>query len=473
VRDFSQRKFREQVSFLRRQFLQEGDLPFASVLSEKTIAPALQAIEAVWKDRIYTPLVTLWVFLGQVISADHSCRAAVARLISHRISRGQEACSSLTGAYCQARSRLPEKFFSIVTCLVGRKLDSNANSKWLRKGRRVYMFDGTTVTMPDTPENQAAYPQIYNQKPGLGFPIARIGAIISLSCGAVLDLGFCRYAGKGQGEVSLLRRMWDILSPGDILLADRLMSNWTSIVMLQERGLELVSRLNKANRQADFRRGKRLGKDDHVVHWRKPSSIRSIDWKTYKSLPEFLMIRETRFRVEQRGFRTKAIVVVTTLLDPKTMTKDDLAELYRAKWNNELDLRSIKTTMQMDVLRCKTPELVHKEVWTHILAYNLIRTIMAQAAVKHDIEPRTISFKGTLQTLEAFQPLIDFQGCRGTSFRVSLYQQILDSIALHRVADRPDRFEPRKRKGKPLRFDKMTRPRWVLKREMAKGVGGI
>lgn len=290
MRDFNQRRSWEQVSFLKRQFLQEGDLPFTSVLSEKTIAPALQAIEAVWKDRIYTPLVTLWVFLGQVISADHSCRAAVARLIAHRVSQGQVACSPLTGAYCQARSRLPEKFFSTVTCLVGRMLDSSADSRWLWKGCRVYMFDGTTVTMPDTPENQAVYPQVYNPKPGLGFPIARIGAIISLSCGAVLDFGFCRYAGKGQGEVSLLRKMWDILSPGDILLTDRLMANWTGIVMLQERGLELVNRLNRANRRADFRRGKRLGKDDHVVRWRKPSSIRSVDWKTYKSLAEFLTI---------------------------------------------------------------------------------------------------------------------------------------------------------------------------------------
>jgi hypothetical protein len=462
--------FREQFGFLRRQFLQEGDLPFASVLSEETITPALEAIDVVWKDRIYTPLVTLWAFWGQVISADHSCRAAVARLIAHRVSRGQGVCSAKTGAYCQARKRLPEKFFSAVACLVGRALHSKVDPKWLWKGRRVYMFDGSTVTMPDTPENQQAYPQIYNQKPGLGFPIARIGAIISLSCGAVLNFGICRYAGKGQGEVSLLRRMWGLLSPGDILLADRLMSNWTNIVMLQQRGVELVSRLNKAHRKADFRRGKRLGEGDHIVCWRKPNSIRSLDRKTYNSLPEFLTIREVRFRVEQPGFRTKSIIVVTTLLDPKQTTKDDLAFLYRARWNNELDLRSIKSTMQMDVLRCKTPELVHKEIWTHLLAYNLIRTIMAQAATKHEIEPRTISFKGALQTLEAFQPLIDFQGHRGASFRAHLYQQLLDSIARHRVADRPDRFEPRKRKGRPVRFEQMTRPRWELKREMANGV---
>ena len=465
--------FREQFGFLRRQFLQEGDLPFTNVLSEETITPALEAIDVVWKDRIYTPLVTLWAFLGQVISADHSCRAAVARLIAHRVSRGQGVCSAKTGAYCQARKRLPEKFFSAVACLVGRALDSKVDPKWLWKGRRVYMFDGTTVSMPDTPENQKAYPQTYNQKPGLGFPIARIGAIISLSCGATLNLGFCRYAGKGQGEVSLLRRMWDILRPGDVLLTDRLGSNWTGIVLLKQRGVDSVSRLNKATRKADFRRGKRLGKEDHIVRWRKPSSIRSVDWKTYKSLPEYLTIRETRIRVEQPGFRTKSIIVVTTLLDPEQTTKEDLAFLYRARWNNELDLRSIKSTMQMDVLRCKTPELVHKEVWTHILAYNLIRTIMAQSASKHNIEPRTISFKGALQTLEAFQPLIDFQGHRGTSFRVTLYQRLLDSIALHRVADRPDRFEPRKRKRKPPRFEQMTKPRWESKREMAKGVSNI
>ena len=473
MRDFSQGRLRQQISFLRRQFLQDGELPFTDVLSEKTIAPALDEIEACWKDRIYSPLVTLWVFVSQVISADHSCRAAVARLITHRVSRRQRACSPKTGAYCQARDRLPERFFSTVTCLVGRALDSQSDPAWLWKGRRVYMFDGSTVTMPDTPENQQAYPQLYNQKPGLGFPIARIGALTSLSCGAIVNLGICRYAGKGQGEVSLLRRMWGILSPGDILLADRLLANWTGIVRLQQRGLELVSQLNKANRRADFRKGIRLGRDDHLVRWRKPNSIRSVDRPTYNSLPDSLLIREVRFRVGQRGFRTRSIVVVTTLLDPKQTTREDLACLYRARWHNELDLRSIKSTMQMDVLRCKTPERVHKEIWTHVLAYNLIRTVMAQAACRHDIEPRTISFKGALQTLEAFQPLIDFQGHRSSSFRQHIYQQLLDSIVQHRVADRPDRFEPRQKKCRHRKVEWMTKPRWELKRQMAKGVRNI
>jgi len=470
MRHFNQGRFRQQVNFLRRQFLQDGNLPFSKVLSGEIVEQALTAVGVVWNDSIYTPLVTLWIFLGQVLSADHSCRAAVARLIAHRVSQAQRPCSPETGAYCQARKRLPEKFFAAVACLVGRALDRGVDPKWLWKGRRVYMFDGTTVSMPDTPANLKAYPKTYNQKPGLGFPLARIGTITSLACGAILNVGFCRYAGKGQGEVSLLRRMWDILRPGDVLLADSLMSNWAGIVMLKERGFELVSRLNKANRKANFRKGIRLGDDDHIVRWRKPTSIRSVDWQTYKSLPDELTIRETRIRVEQPGFRTKTIVVVTTLLDPEETTKEDLALLYRARWNNELDLRSIKSTMQMDVLRGKTPELVRKEVWTHVLAYNLIRTIIAQAASKHSKEPRSISFKGAIQTLEAFQPVIAIQGHRNSAVRMYLYQQLLDAIATHQVADRPDRFEPRLRKRRPKHYAFLRKPRAVIKREMAKRV---
>jgi hypothetical protein len=464
------RRFQQQLNFLRRQFLQEGGLPFSDVLSEGVVAQALAAVGVRWTDRIYSPLVTLWVFLGQVLSADSSCRAAVARLIAHRLSQGQRPCSAETGAYCQARQRLPESFFARVACSVGRALDAQVERRWLWQGRRVYLFDGTTVLMPDTPQNQAAYPQVYNQQPGLGFPIARIGALISLSCGAIVNLGCCRYAGKDQGEVSLLRRLWDVLKPGDVLLTDCLMSNWLNICLLQPRGVELVSRLNKSKRTADFRRGRRLGPDDHLVRWQKPTSIRSLDRRTYRSLPEFVTVREARIRVAQRGFRTKVIVVVTTLLDPRQASKEDLAALYRARWHNELDLRTIKSTMQMRDLRCKTPELVHKEVWTHALAYNLIRTIMAQAAQQHGLEPRSISFKATMQTLAAFQPLIAYRAAQHTAERWRLYQHLLDAIATQRVADRPDRYEPRLKKHRRNHYGWLTKPRAEIKRQMAKGV---
>lgn len=470
MRHSNQGRFQHQVQFLRRQFLQDGELPFTDVLSEDLVSQTLTEVGVFWKDRIYTPLVTLWVFLSQVLSADHSCRAAVARLIAHLVSRREKPCSAQTGAYCQARERLPEKFFADVACSVGRTLDAKADPRWLWKGRRVYLFDGTTVTMPDTPENQQEYPQVYNQKPGVGFPIARVGALISLACGTILNLGVCKYAGKGQGEVSLLRTLWDILRPGDLLLTDCLLANWTNLVLLQERGIELVSRLNKAHRSADFRRGKRLGNYDHIVRWFKPTSIRSLDRPAYQALPEFITVRETKIRVTQPGFRTKSIVVVTTLLDPQQATKEDLGNLYRARWNNELDLRSIKSTMQMRELRCKTPELVRKEIWTHVLAYNLIRTIMAQAAAKHDVLPRSISFKGSMQTLEAFQPLIEPCTANDPAQRLRLYQDLLDAIATHRVADRPDRYEPRVKKRRRNHYGWLTKPRAEIKRKMAKGV---
>jgi hypothetical protein len=460
--------FREQVRFLRRQFLQDGDLPFTNVLTEEVLGLALAALTG-WLDRIFSPLVTLRVFLGQVLSADHSCRAAVARLIAHRLARGQSPCSAETGAYCQARKRLPESFFADVARQTGRALEANVDPRWLWKGRRVNVYDGSSVSMPDTPENQAEYPQPVVRKPGLGFPLARIAAVFSLACGAVLDVGICRYAGKGQSELGLLRTLWDLFRPGDVLLADRLMCAWTEMVMLKQRGVDCVCRLS-SHRSADFRRGKRLGPGDHIVKWPKPTKPRSIDRETYDGLPEFLMVRECRVRVEQPGFRVQTLLVATTLLDADAFTKDDLAQLYRARWHAELDLRSLKQTLQMDVLRCKTPELVRKELWAHILAYNLIRTIIAQAASKHGIEPRSISFKGAVQTLEAFQPVIALQGEADAEFRRIVYEELLDAIASHRVADRPDRYEPRRKKRRPKPYDRLMKPRHEAKREMLKGV---
>ena len=463
---------RQQVGFLRRQFLQQEGLPFADVLSTKGLEAAVREIPPGWKDRIFTPLTTLWVFLGQVLNADQSCRAAVARLIAHRVSRGLEPCSSETGAYCQARKRLPERFFAAVARLVGRNLDARVDRRWLWKGRRVCLFDGSTVSMPDTEENRREYPLAYNQTPGTSFAIARIGALISLSCGAILDLGICRYAGKGQGEVSLLRRLWDALRPGDVLLGDRLMSGWVGMYWLKERGVDTVSRLS-AHRRADFRKGVRLGQEDHLVRWEKPTSIRSVDRQTYNQLPDAITVREVRFRVGQPGFRTRWVTVVTTLLNPEQASMVELAALYRARWNNELDLRSIKVTLQMDMLRCKTPELVRKEIWTHALAYNLIRTVMAQAAAREDVPPRSISFKATLQVLEAFRPLIDHGAVRDVAHREALYRQILRAIAIHRVADRPDRFEPRMAIPRPIRYHRLTTPRREIKLRMRKRVRNI
>jgi hypothetical protein len=461
-------RLRRQVEFLRRQFLQGGGLPFADVLSADLVARALAAAGATWHDRVYTPLVTLWVFLGQVLSADHSCRAAVARLNAHRATGGQRPCSARTGAYCQARQRLPEGFVADVARGTGRALDDGVDPRWLWKKRRVYVYDGSSVTMPDTPANQAAYPQPAAQRPGLGFPLARIAALFSLACGAVVDVGICRYAGKGQSELGLLRKLLDLFRPGDVVLADRLMCAWTEMVMLRLRGVDAVVRLGK--RRADFRRGTRLGPGDHVVRWPKPRKPRTIDQASYDALPEVLVVRECRVRVDRPGFRVRSLVVATTLVDPAEFTAGDLAGLYRQRWSAELDLRSLKQTLQMDVLRCKTPGLVRQELWAHVLAYNLIRTVMAQAAVDHGIEPRTISFKGAVQTLEAFQPGIALTAGRGLGHRRSLYEVLLDAVASHRVAAQPDRYEPRRRKRRPKPYDRLMVPRAEAKRAMRKRV---
>ena len=324
---------RRQVRFLRRQFLQEGELPFADLLSQRVVLQVLSDLEAVWNDRIYTPLMTLWVYLGQVLNADHSCRGAVARFIAYRLSQGKAACSSKTGAYCQARKRLPLDFVANMARQIGRCLEDKAEKKWLWKGHHVYMFDGTTTLMPDTAENRAAYPLTFNQKEGL--PLARVAAVFSLSCGVILDLATARYAGKGQGEVTLFRQLASLFSPGDVVLADCLMCNWRNFFELEQRKVHFVTRLNKAQRKADFRKGPSLGKDDHVVRWPKPR-IRGVGRAAQRAMPRYVTVREVRVSIKTPGFRTKQVVIVTNLLDSLKYNKEDLADLYRQRWNNEV-----------------------------------------------------------------------------------------------------------------------------------------
>ncbi len=327
MRHSKRRSFRDQVNFLRRQFLQDGELPFTDVLTEEVLAQALTPLTG-WLDRIFSPLVTLRVFLGQVLGADHSCRAAVARLIAHRLARGQSPCSPQTGAYCQARRRLPESFFAEAARSVGRRLDDRAERPPAVAGARVYLFDGTTVTMPDTRENQAAYPQVYNQKPGLGFPIARIGAVISLACGAVVNLGFCRYAGKGQGEVSLLPPAVDVLRPGDVVLADCLTANWATLLLRARRRSGQPPEQGTPHgglpaRAAAGRLGPRcpLGQADVDPRAGSPDVPRAARVHHGSSRGSGRM---------QLGFRTRSVVVVTTLLDPRQTTKADLAAAVSA-----------------------------------------------------------------------------------------------------------------------------------------------
>lgn len=441
--------FRAAVAQARRH----GDLYFAALLSQDRILKAFAEARAAWQGWIYTPAVTVWVFLSQCLSPDHSCRDAVARLIAWRVAEGLSPCSADTGAYCTARGDLPEEALHALVRDSGRQIEEESPETWLWHGRKARVVDGSTITMPDTPENQAAYPQQNTQKPGCGFPIARILAIFSLSVGTVLEAAMGKYQGKRTGENSLFRELYEALDEGDVVVADRYFSGWFDIALLLLRGIDVVVRKHQL-RATDFRAGKRLGKDDHLVLWIKPQRPQWMSEEQYAALPDVLLLREVRVRVAQKGFRTKSLVVVTTLLDAEQYPSQEIALLYRRRWQAELHLRSLKIVLQMEHLRCKTPERVRNEFWTHLLGYNLIRGVMAQAALQAGRSPWEISFKGTLQTLERFLPIL--------LSRISSEawcSALLTAVAAHIVGDRPDRFEPRLVKRRPKPYKHLREPR--------------
>jgi hypothetical protein len=430
-------------------------LPFHDLLDSAAVDRVLKEHRVRFRDRIFTPMVTLWTFLSQVLSPDHSCREAVARVIAFRVARGQKPCGPETGSYCKARKRLPLKVLTDLARGRAQGLDEQAKDAWTWKGRPVQLVDGTTVSMPDTAANQEAFPQPRSQKAGVGFPLARLVAVISLATGAVRELALGPYKGKRTGETALFRTLWDGLATGTILLGDRYFASYLGIAPLRRRGVDGLFRMHQ-RRKYDFRRGRRLGVEDHVVRWTKPRRPEWMDEALYAELPEEMGIREMRVKVQRDGFRVDELVLVTTLLDPQEYTKEELADLYLERWNIELDLRSIKSVMQMDVLRCETPAMVEKEIWMHLLAYNLIRGLMACAAEAHGKKPRCLSFKGALQALGAFRESL--QWTRGGRRRM-LWDALLEVIAFHEVGDRPDRVEPRaiKRRPKPHRLLKEPR----------------
>ena len=446
--------FRAAVAAAR----QHGDLYFAALLSDDRILNAFGAARAIWHGWVYTPTVTIWVFLSQCLSPDHSCRDAVSRLIAWRLARGLRPCSAETGAYCAARSNVPEDACRQLVRQTGRELEDQAPSAWLWQGRRVRVVDGTTITMADTPENQAAYPQRPDQSPGCGFPIARLVVVFSLAVGTVLEVMIAKCQGKQTGENSLFRQVHDLLQREDVVLADRCFSGWFDIAMLLQQDMDMVVRKHQL-RRTDFRTGRWLGKEDHLVRWSKPIRPAWMSAEQYAILPGELELREVGVRVSQKGFRTRSLVVVTTLADPERYSAEAIARLYRQRWHAELHLRSLKVVLQMDHLRCKRPERVRNEMYMHLLGYNLIRRVMAVAALQSGALPWEISFKGTLQTISQFLPLL--------ALRISIdswCNSLLAAVATHRVGDRPDRYEPRRIKRRPKNYNRLRQHRHLYKR---------
>lgn len=441
-------------------FLQADGLPFADVLSEDEIQEAFEEEEALFaqeEDDVYTPPITLWAWLSQALHADRlrSCSAAVARVIVLCTVLGRKSPTPDTGDYCRARVKLPEAVLSRLTYQVADRLEARVPPDWLWCGRHVKVVDGSTLSPVDTEKNRERWPQPRTQKPGLGFPLMRIVVLMSLATGALCGFAEGPYQGKETGETALLRLILDRLKAGDVLLADCYFCSYFLIALLQALGVDPVFRQHQ-RRVTDFALGKQLGPQDHLVTWERPERPDWMDEQTYAQIPKTLEIRELATRVTIPGFRPKQVIVVTTLRDVRRYSKDDVANLFRQRWHVELDLRAIKCTMHMEDLRCKTPDMVRKEIWVHWLAYNLIRKTMAQAALLNAKTPRRMSLASALQTVAASWD----HGSVATPQELRELATVqLKAMSKRKVGHRPNRVEPRAIKRRPKSQRHLTKPR--------------
>lgn len=450
-------------------FLSGPGLPFATVLSADRIERIFSKHEALFGLRgVYTTAVMVWSFLGQVLrdGKEASCQSAVARVVSYCNQAGIHSPSSDTGDYCRARAKLSEDALHDLSREVASELEESADERWLWKGMHSKLIDGFTFTMPDTPDNQSKYPQSRSQAPGIGLPIARAVALVSLATACVMDCAIGPYRGKETGESALLRSILPALRPGDLAVMDRYYCSFMMIAMMLAQGTQVCARRHHL-RHSDFRRGRRLGKYDHIITWTRPTRPEWMDQALYDTIPTTLELREIRYNVVEKGRRTKSLTVITTLTDPDQYTKEEIAELYGFRWNVELDIRSIKQSLNLGHVRCKSPEMVRRELWTTLLGYNLIRTTAAAAALLHDKQPRQVSFTSTCQYILASWMLTSCRKIDPDELE-DYTHQLLKQIAECEVANRPGRLEPRVLKRRRHGYPLMRQPRSVLRAQLHK-----
>ena len=443
----------EQQKQIQRRAEDTDSHAFFNLLTSGQLLDGVEDLLPAHRERLFPPTETLSMFLAQVLSADGSCQQAVDDAVIRRIIGGLPGCAASTSAYSQARGRLRTEVVSTLARQVGGMIGAGAPSWWHCWNRPVRLVDGATMTMADTEPNQAAYPQPSSQKPGLGFPICRMVALICLGSGALLDAAIGPCEGKGSDEQTLLRGMLDALAEDDILLGDAFYPTYFLLCELVQRGVDGVfEQYGARKRSTDFKTGEKLGVRDHLVVLEKPK--KRPDWMTpqeYAQAPATLTVRE---------FAAGGKIMVTTFLDAKAAPKNKLKVLYLRRWNVELDLRNIKTTLGMARLRCKTPEMVVKELWVYLLAYNLIRLLMAQAALLADQVPRQLSFKHTVQVWLSWQ-----QRGGATTDGVCILA-VLSLIAEPRVGLRPGRIEPRALKRRANAYPLLTKPRKAARAEV-------
>lgn len=440
-----------QVSSKINQLNEKKGLLFQDAFESRGLSRRIQEFFLVYRERAFGPATTLFAFLSQMLSPDKSCSETVARINADRVAQGLEPVSPDNSAYCKARDRMPEKFLHGLMTDTAQSIEQNTPEEWLWKGRRVKLIDGSTLTMADSDENQSEYPQHGRQKKGSGFPITRLVAVFSLATGCVLDLANGPFKGKGTGEHGLLRQLMHCFQPGDLVVGDAYFPAFFLIVAFQLMGVDCLF-ASDGKRSMDFRTGERLGKRDHLVSWQKPQRPSWMSEELYNTMPDSIQIRESTVSIDRPGFRAKQVTLITTLLYPMYVQKLELGWLYGQRWSAELNLGSLKTVLKMEHIRAKTPEMVRKEIWATLLAYNLIRKLIGEAAYQNGLLPSEISFKGAVQHLNAFRPL--WAG-HSSEDNTATLQILLSLISKKRVANRPGRIEPRAIKKRPRPFPRL------------------
>jgi hypothetical protein len=437
---------------------------FGQFLSSEVILKAAAAEPYRWRERLWPPMQTLWTFLVQVLNPDCSCRAAVAHVLAEQAAASEPPqVSADPSAYCQARRRLPLGLFKTAFQTIGESLRAHVGMDYLWHERRVWVVDGSSCSMPDTPELQEAFGQPDGQAQGCGSPVARLVGLFCWATGTIVDVVIAAYR---SSELVLWRALWGHLQSSDIVLADRFYCTYAEVAQLLARGCDGVFRLQGARaRTMDFRAGQRLGKHDRLVRWDRPKRCpRTLEPDPFALLPESVSIRVLRFHTRTPGFRSRTILVATTLLDPLAYPLEEIAALYADRWTVELRLRDLKTTLGMDVLRGKSPDVVCKEIYMHGVAYNLIRVLMWQAAQTHHRPLHRLSFAGTMQRFEVMAPYLYLFS--GTDKAVRLYQLLLSWIAGDLLPYRPGRIEPRAVKRRPKEYDRLNKPRQQLRQAL-------
>ena len=411
--------------------------------------------------RPYNNAMVFWLFLSQCLARGQACRETIHEFIALLEIKRKPSVSENTSAYCQARrKKLRAEFLDGVNQHIFSEVDSQIPAELRWHGKRVGVVDGSTVSMPDTASNQTCYPQPSEQKQGCGFPVMKVLALFSITTGLWHRLS---YSNLRTSERTLFRQLWDgIRGWYDIILGDRGFVSYFDMHELKKRGIDSVFRQHKC-RSSDFRYGKRLGKDDHLVMWQKPDKCPN--WLTpeqFANAPEQLSVREVRAVFSRKGFRTKSCIIVTTLLDPIVYPASDLAELYFLRWSAELRLRDIKCTLGLDVLRCKSPEMIQKELWMQVIAYNLIRAFMLKTAMLKNQPLSRISFKGTVGSVRTWAPHLVVAAAYNQEEYFRLLKKLTECISKDIVPLRPNRSEPRAKKRRPKNYQLLTKPRQLM-----------